>query len=139
LLDSLCCQYGKPSLDSGTEGTNHDTPPSSDPNQDIASCTIQSYPTTYSHTCFWGREIFQTLFRDVFEFITNSVKPRFLEEFAAQSPFSTVQTLKTAMTQLTLKSTTIADCAIWTRSTFEYLFIRKIIQVISNNETNKEA
>jgi hypothetical protein len=62
-------------------------PPADDPNQYIPSCTVHMFPTTYHHTCVWAREIFQTLFHDVFEFIANSVKPGFLEEFVTQSPY----------------------------------------------------
>jgi ubiquitin-activating enzyme E1 len=151
LVDSLCCQYGKPLIDSGTEGsrasfssivpmiTEHYSPPPPDPNQNIPSCTVHSYPTTYAHTCIWAREIFQTYFHTVFEFIANSVQPEFLEEYVAKSRSSAIIQLKSAVTQLKFKPTTVADCAVLARSTFEDLFVRKIIKVVNDNETNKKA
>jgi hypothetical protein len=86
-----------------------------------------------------SREIFQSLFHTVFEFITNSVQPEFLEEFVAKSPSSAIAQLKAAVTQLKSKPTKAADCAILARSTFGDLFVREITKVVNENETNEKS
>jgi ubiquitin-activating enzyme E1 len=143
LTDSLCCQYRKPLIDSGTEGphgtfspfvplvTDHYSPPPEDPNQNIPSCTLHRHPTTIAHTCVWAREMFQDLFHDAPQFIIDlATKPHFVEDFRASPPGAATRVLTAVLNELKHKPQTIAECAVWARVTFENLFVTKILDVL---------
>jgi ubiquitin-activating enzyme E1 len=147
LTDSLCCQYHKPLIDSGTEGphgtfspfiprvTDHYAPPPEDPNQNIPSCTLHRHPTALAHTCVWAREIFQDLFHDAPQFIVDlATKPDFVDDFRANPPGAATRVLTAVLNELKHKPQTIAECAVWARVTFENLFVTKILDVLHEYE-----
>jgi ubiquitin-activating enzyme E1 len=143
LTDALCCRYGRPLIDSGTEGprasftafvphiTGHYVSPPEGPGQNLPVCTVHRWPTTFAHVCVWAREIFEELFYAPIRIVADAAVPGALESLIEREPREAPWKLRAAIKAAAIRPRTAADCAAWARYAFEDLFVKRIAKVLS--------
>ncbi|KAL6059320.1 E1 ubiquitin-activating protein [Balamuthia mandrillaris] len=140
-LDSKCVFYGKPMLDSGTQGTKGNVQvviphltqaysSSSDPPQrEVPVCLLHQFPHDIQHCMQWAREvIFEGPFGEEPDIVNNWLdRPDYLQTLAPTNRVSALRTLRSCIIE---KPKDFEDCVLWARGQYEKWYHHKLRQLL---------
>eukprot|EP01130_Rhizamoeba_saxonica_P004395 TRINITY_DN1799_c0_g3_i1.p1 TRINITY_DN1799_c0_g3~~TRINITY_DN1799_c0_g3_i1.p1 ORF type:complete len:1047 (-),score=255.67 TRINITY_DN1799_c0_g3_i1:38-3178(-) len=142
-VDSRCVTNGTPLLESGTMGTKghiqvilpFKTETYSDtidpPENDVAFCTIKSFPGEINHTIEWARDKFESMFvvkpREVEKFLRDPQK--YIESLDGNHPPS-IGGVKTIIKLFNERPSTFEDCLNMSLKKFYTFYRNAILQLL---------
>jgi len=142
-LDSRCVFYGKPMIDSGTQGTKGSVQvvipgltesysASSDPPQPMTPvCLLHQFPHTIEHCMQWAREVlFEGYFVKDAEIVNNWLENE--TYIKSLQPVTQLSALRTLETCILSRPKNVDDCVIWARHAFDKWYnhaIRRLLEM----------
>jgi len=131
-MDKKCVYYGKPLIESGTQGIQGSTMPilpfltqsyssiPSAPDTGIPMCTLRYFPTNIIHTIEWARDKFEGEFKNSVEAANNYLKSPndFIERIKSfENKFN--QLVKLYEILVNSRPRNFQDCVVWARKMFQ--------------------